>query len=215
MKRGLTIGLMLLTLSVRASATVSSAVSDDALDADIRDDSRLPALQTQPPIPPDPPDPITTIRVGATPAASSRPLSANPLWSVPLSRLTVTRDRPIFSPSRRPPPPAVAAAPAPVRLPPPSKTEIEPPRLSLVGTIISGDERFGIFLDQSTNAALRLRVGDNFQGWTLRAIQGRDVTMEKGERAAVLALPQPGAHSSGHARLLPVNAVEKPMVTRQ
>ena len=39
--------------------------------------------------------------------------SGNPLWAIPLRALTVTRDRPIFSPSRRPPAAAVIAAPAP------------------------------------------------------------------------------------------------------
>src|SRR4051812_9399513 len=34
--------------------------------------------------------------------------SGNPLWSVPLSMLTATQERPIFSASRRPPPRAVA-----------------------------------------------------------------------------------------------------------
>src|SRR5476649_297820 len=36
------------------------------------------------------------------------PVSGNPLWSVPLSVLTATQERPIFSASRRPPPRAVA-----------------------------------------------------------------------------------------------------------
>ncbi len=64
--------------------------------------------------------------------------------------------------------------------------------MSLVGTIASDDESFGIFLDPSTKAALRLKVGDDYQGWKLRAIQGREVTMEKDQQAAVLSLPQPG-----------------------
>src|SRR5260370_29047492 len=41
---------------------------------------------------------------------AGRPLpSGNPLWSVPLSVLTATQERPIFSASRRPPPRAVVA----------------------------------------------------------------------------------------------------------
>src|SRR5215813_8008992 len=35
----------------------------------------------------------------------------NPLWSIPVKTLAATRDRPIFSPSRRPPPAPVIAAP--------------------------------------------------------------------------------------------------------
>jgi hypothetical protein len=39
-------------------------------------------------------------------------VSANPLWAVPLSALAATRNRPLFTPSRRPPSPIVASAPA-------------------------------------------------------------------------------------------------------
>src|SRR6202040_3268882 len=37
--------------------------------------------------------------------------SGNPLWSIPLSVLTATQERPIFSASRRPPQRAVVAVP--------------------------------------------------------------------------------------------------------
>jgi general secretion pathway protein N len=122
-----------------------------------------------------------------------------------LTQLSGTRDRPIFSPSRRPPPAAVAAEPAVVR-PPPRKKEIEPPQLALVGTIASGAEGFGIFIDQSTKAALRLKVGEDFQGWKLLTIRGREVAMSKDGRSAVLTLPQPGGQD-GEVRLVPVSAV--------
>src|ERR1700733_4123673 len=38
-------------------------------------------------------------------------LAGNPLWGVPLIVLSITRDRSLFSPSRRPIEPAVVAAP--------------------------------------------------------------------------------------------------------
>ena len=44
--------------------------------------------------------------------------SANPLWTIPLSSLTATRERPLFSPSRRPPQ-SVVVAKAPPPPPPP------------------------------------------------------------------------------------------------
>src|SRR5262245_5386505 len=34
--------------------------------------------------------------------------SGNPLWAIPLSALSATRDRPLFTPSRRAPAPVVA-----------------------------------------------------------------------------------------------------------
>jgi hypothetical protein len=211
MKRGLTIGLTLLALLVHDATASATAVSDSALDAGLNDSSRPsgpPAISSVPV------EPATTVHVVPAPAVPARTPSANPLWGVPLNQLSGTRDRPIFSPSRRPPPAAAAEA-APVR-PPPRKKEIEPPQLSLVGTIAGGDEGFGIFIDQSTKIALRLKVGEDYQGWKLRAIQGREVTMEKDERAAVLTLPQPGgAQSSGAVRLLPVSAVGSSAAARQ
>ena len=204
MKRGLTIGLTLLALLVHDATASATAVSDNALDAGLNDSARPSGV---PDISAVPAEPATTVRVVAAPAAPARTPSANPLWGVPLNQLSGTRDRPIFSPSRRPPPAAVAAE-ASVIKPPPRKKEIESPPLSLVGTIASEDEGFGIFLDQSTKTALRLKVGEDYQGWKLRAIRGREVTMEKDEHAAVLTLPQPGgAQSSGAVRLLPVSAI--------
>ncbi|MGY4237947.1 hypothetical protein ACVIIW_006894 [Bradyrhizobium sp. USDA 4449] len=46
-----------------------------------------------------------------TQAATKPAPRGNPLWSVPLSVLAVTQERPIFSATRRPPPRAVAASP--------------------------------------------------------------------------------------------------------
>jgi general secretion pathway protein N len=206
MRRGFTIGLTLLALSVHRVAP-AAAVSSDALDADVADEARPnrpPAVSSAPAVP------VTAVRV----VAPAKTPSANPLWGVPLGRLSGTRDRPIFSPSRRPPPVAIAE-PALVK-PPPQITEVEPPQLSLVGTIASGDEGFGIFLDRSTKTALRLKLGENHQGWKLRAIRGPEVTMEKGELEAVLALPQPGAgQPTGEVHPRPVSAIERPVAWRR
>jgi general secretion pathway protein N len=199
--RGFAIGLLFLAVSLQGAAA-TGVMSGDALDSELTDESRS---ATPVPLSPTAAEPVTTVRVTAPPATPQRTLSANPLWGVPLTQLSGTRDRPIFSPSRRP---------TPVRLPPPRKKEIEPPPLSLVGTIASDDESYGIFLDESTKAALRLRVGDDYQGWRLRAIQGREVTIEKDQQGAVLTLPEPGGPSSGEVRLIPMTASKMP-VTRE
>jgi hypothetical protein len=198
MMRYFIIGITLLSLSLDVAGATTSAVSDDAQAAG------LSAVTTVPLTPP-----VTTVRVVAPPTgpAPERAQSANPLWAIPLAQLSATRERPIFSPSRRPPPSAVAAEPAIVKAPVVRKKEPEAPQLALVGTIASDEEGFGIFLDQSTKAALRLKVGEDYQGWKLRAIRGREVTMEKDQQAAVLTLPPPGAaHPGGEARLLPASA---------
>ena len=122
-----------------------------------------------------------------------RGLSGNPLWAIPLTALSSTRQRPIFSSSRRPPLPVVALAPAVKPAAAPTPKEPERPKLTLVGTIASDHERFGIFLDQSTKAALRLRMGGDYQGWTLRSVQGREAVLEKDQDVVTLEMPQPAA----------------------
>jgi general secretion pathway protein N len=136
----------------------------------------------------------TVVQVTAAPVASAseQALSANPLWAMPLAQFSVTRERPIFSPSRRPPPAAVAPVVAPKIAAVPKPREPERPQLTLVGTIAGDEDGFGIFLDQSTKAVLRLKVGEDFQGWKLRSVQGRETALEKDRQIVTLVLPQPG-----------------------
>ncbi|WP_249136961.1 hypothetical protein [Bradyrhizobium tropiciagri] len=205
--------ILLLAVSAYSAPAAVPDRAGDALDAGMLDDTRLggPVLGSPPPS-----EPITSVRVAPAPAPTPRPLSPNPLWGIPLKTLSNTRDRPVFSPSRRPRPAVVAepevSKPAP---PPPRKVAAEPPPLSLVGTIAGDDESFGIFLDQSNKTALRLKLGDEFQGWKLRTIKGREVTMQKDEQGAVLTLPEPGGEENGDARIVPVSAERVPLAARR
>jgi hypothetical protein len=205
MSRVLTIELICVALSLQAAAAATTPIATDELDAGIIAETRLGKPAAAPVA-----EPVTSVRVAAPQPAAERPLSANPLWAIPLTRLSGTRDRPIFSPSRRPPPPVLASEPAPAPPPPPRKKEVEPPPLALVGTIASEQEGFGIFLDQSTKEALRLKIGEDFQGWKLQTIRGGQVTMEKDQHSAVLTLPPPGGQSAGNVQLTPVSAVDAP-----
>ena len=118
--------------------------------------------------------------------------SGNPLWAVPLSALTVTRERPLFSASRRPPPLPVAAQPVvQVRTAPPPPRQRQQPRLLLVGTV-GGDEGIAVFVDQTTQTILRLRTGEGHDGWVLRAVRPREVTLQNDGDTAILALPPIG-----------------------
>lgn len=193
MMRKLAIGITVLALSVYGGASASiSAISSDALD-DQADGTRVGAAAASTWTDPAP----AVVQVTVTPPAPAAPaperaLSANPLWAMPLAQFPATRDRPIFSPSRRPPPAAVAPVAVPKVAARPKPREPERPQLTLVGTIASDEEGFGIFLDQSTKAVLRLKVGEDFQGWKLRSVQGRETALEKDQQVVTLALPQPG-----------------------
>jgi general secretion pathway protein N len=74
----------------------------------------------------------------------------------------------------------------------------------LVGTIAGDEEGFGIFVDQTSKAVIRLKVGEEFQGWKLQSVQGREAAMEKDRQVVTLVLPQPGkGQPSGEAPPLP------------
>jgi hypothetical protein len=175
---GLAIGVAL-GAAVLAGHAGLMAAPNLAVDPDLRAVPRPPAVSLD----------TKTSDVTKTPVVRS----GNPLWAVPLSSLTVTRDRPIFSASRRPPaPPAVARPVVQVRPapPPPRPREPEKPRLVLVGTV-GGEEGIAIFVDQANQTIVRLRTGEGHEGWILRAVGGREVTLQNDRDTAVLALPPP------------------------
>jgi hypothetical protein len=122
---------------------------------------------------------------------AKRTLSDNPLWAMPLAQFSETRARPIFSQSRRPAPAVAPPIVAPKRVEVPKPKPPERPQLSLVGTVTSDTEGIGIFLDQSSKSAIRLKIGEDFHGWKLRTVQGRETTLEKDGQIVTLEMPQP------------------------
>ena len=126
-------------------------------------------------------------------AGANRPPGGNPLWALPLKQLSNTRERPIFSPSRRPPPPATPTFVAPVaavRAPPPK--EPERPPITLLGTILGSTESIGVFFNPTTRDIVRLRVGEDHSGWALFSIKTREATLVKDRQRVVLEMPPPG-----------------------
>ena len=125
----------------------------------------------------------------------------NPLWAIPISKLSATRDRPLFSVSRRPRTPAAPAAPAPtatVFAPPPAP---ETPPFTLVGTIIGAESRIAIFYDETSKIASGVREGERASGWTLRSVDPRSATLEESGRVVTLELPEPDEKESPAPRL--------------
>jgi general secretion pathway protein N len=127
------------------------------------------------------------------------PVSGNPLWSVPLSVLTVTQERPIFSVSRRPPPRAVAGPPIqPVIAPVAKPAEPERPALLLIGAVVGDSDAIAVFLDRTNQGIVRLRAGDSHAGWVLSSVLPREVTLKKADQSEVLVLQrQDGPGSPG------------------
>jgi hypothetical protein len=137
--------------------------------------------------------PVRTAALSPDAAVEHPPPGGNPLWALPLKQLSITRERPIFSPSRRPPPPATPTYVAPVAVRTPQKPkEPERPSITLLGTILGSSESIGIFLNPATRDIVRLRLGEDHEGWALRSVKTREVTLVKDRERVVLELPPPG-----------------------
>ena len=150
------------------------------------------------------PPPDVTAKPTETPA-----VSANPLWAVPLSALSATRNRPLFTPSRRPPAPIVINAPAPVAVrppPPPPPAVAEHPNFVLVGTVAGENDSVAVFIDNTTRDAVRLRTGEGHSGWVVQSIDRRTATLQKGGQSETLELPKPGV-ALGAASSVPAPAI--------
>jgi len=120
---------------------------------------------------------------GALPGNDGKPDSpgvGNPLWSIPLASLSVTRERPIFSPTRRRAPTVTSPIHALVA------TQHQ---LALVGAIAGDNEGIAIFLDGTTKVIIRLKTGESYEGWTLQTVRAREVVLQKEQKTEILGLP--------------------------
>jgi general secretion pathway protein N len=136
-----------------------------------------------------------------TPGAKLPPPGGNPLWGIPMSALTATRERPVFSPTRRPPAPP--PEPTPAIEPPPPPAAPEQPLLTLVGTATGETGNVAVVIDQTTKKLIRLHLGEAVSDWRLRSIDSRAMTVEKDNRRVILALPAAPQSAAPDAADLP------------
>jgi hypothetical protein len=113
---------------------------------------------------------------------SSNVTLSNPLAAQSLERLSATVDRPLFSPSRRPPPGPVAQAPEPPVPPAP------PPNLVLSGIVMDGQSARAVVRVGADKKILHAQIGDNIDGWTVSQIEGRKLVLSLDGRFATFTL---------------------------
>lgn len=123
--------------------------------------------------------------------ASGPAHSLNPLSTLDPATLDAFRRRPLFAPSRRPPPPrqALVAPPAPVAVEP------APPDLRLVGVVAGVDNAVAILRRPAGGPALSLRLGDSVETWRVQAIGPDRVTLRDGARETTYRLFSVGPSS--------------------
>ncbi len=144
--------------------------------------------------------PTATLEAAATSEAGAvEPDSArgNPLWAIPLRSLGATRERPLFSPSRRPPAAEAPPPPPPPREapPPPGVAGPDTPPFVLVGAVLGGNANLAILRNLSTNAITRLREGQTDEGWRAQKVSARSVVLEKDGAATTVEMPKPGTEA--------------------
>jgi hypothetical protein len=105
----------------------------------------------------------------------------SPLAAQPLERMSNTRDRPLFSPTRRPPapPPVVAVAPPP---PPP------PPDVALLGVVMDGEDARAVVRTGPPAKILRVGIGDDIGGWKVGQIEARQLVLLLDGRTATFTM---------------------------
>jgi len=101
-----------------------------------------------------------------------------------LDRLSATRDRPLFSPSRRPvPPPPPPVARVPEAVPPPP-----PPSVTVFGIVIDGEGARAIVRSGMGTKFERVQIGDDIGGWKVAQIEARRLVLSLDDRLATFTL---------------------------
>jgi len=119
----------------------------------------------------------------AQPSDQSTGTLANPLEAQPLDRLSATRERPLFSPTRRPTPPPPPPPPeaAPVAVVP------QPPNVQLFGIVVDDDGARAI-VRSGAEKVDRVQIGDDIGGWKVSQIEGRRLVLSLDGRLATFTL---------------------------
>ena len=121
----------------------------------------------------------------------------NPLSTLDPATLDAFRGRPLFAPSRRPPPPRqIFTAPAT-----PLAVETPPPDLRLVGVVAGVDNAVAILRRPTGGSSLSLKLGDSVETWRVQAIGPDRVTLRDGTRETTYRLFSVGPSSPPGPRL--------------
>ncbi|WP_375462391.1 hypothetical protein [uncultured Methylobacterium sp.] len=120
----------------------------------------------------------------AVPPATAAARTLNPLSALDPAGLGAFRGRPLFAPSRRPPPAR------PVEVAPPQAVAVlsPPPDLRLVGVVAGLDKAVAILRRAAGGASLNLKIGDSVDAWRVDTIAPDRVTLRDGERAQTYRL---------------------------
>lgn len=114
------------------------------------------------------------------PAALDAAVSPGPVRPIAdLGSLTATRDRPLFSPSRRPPQAAAQDATPP---------GADPALIELIGTLTAADGGRALLRTRDSQTGAWVGIGETLAGWRVSAIAKDSVVIEAAGRSVELTL---------------------------
>ncbi|HEY2532113.1 MAG TPA: hypothetical protein VGJ20_30005 [Xanthobacteraceae bacterium] len=138
--------------------------------------------------------------------------AANPLAALSLDHLRATRDRPLFAPTRRPPP-VVAVARQVVK----PVITVAPPDVVLVGIVTDQEGARAVVRSNKSGKLIRAQSGDEIEGWKVTLIEPRRLVLSHDDRSVDLALfaaPAAGTETAASGTG-PSSAGIAPAATRQ
>ncbi len=155
---------------------------------------------------------MDALAADSTPQRSVHPGTApvSPLAAqLSLDQLSATRDRPLFSPTRRPPaPPPVVV---PVAPPPPP-----PPNVALLAVVMDGDDARAVVRVGQEAKSVRVQIGDDIGGWKVGQIEARQLVLLLNGRTAKFSMFNPTrtkrfppAGPIAQSQVLPQNPVQQ------
>ncbi|MHA1537282.1 MAG: hypothetical protein ACTSUD_06980 [Alphaproteobacteria bacterium] len=118
----------------------------------------------------EPSGPAPSAGAGEAPPLATLPAQLS-YSAAPMADYLAILERPLFSPNRRPPAEGVAAVAS-------SQPQLQ---VTLVGVIISSEEKIAVVRLKDATSFARLSVGDSFQGWVLNSIEPSRITFQRGD----------------------------------
>lgn len=133
---------------------------------------------------------VQPIAVEATVVAGDLP-PVNPLAAITVESMSAMVERPLFNPTRAPPPPVVEQPPpepvAEVETPVAEDTT-GPQDFTLLGVSIKGGERFALVRYNKTNEIFRLKSGQYLSDWELRSVESKEIVIARNDAELTIRL---------------------------
>lgn len=148
-------------------------------------------------------------------ATASGAALLNPLSAIDPQKLDGFLNRPLFSPTRRPPAPAPVA---PLAAAAPAQAQVEPPAIRLVGIVRTPEGGIAQLAQDDDSRRYSVRVGDFLGEWSVASIDRSTLVLKQGDREASFELfrgtaadaAKPQAANAGEDAAQPAGAASEP-----